>query len=72
MKSVNDDHCDFSPQLVSLISTHIDDINGGAIDYERNLLLTTLKKQYGEDAKVETRNFEHVGLKHEQDPLTGH
>eukprot|EP00975_Prorocentrum_lima_P042907 9010535-Prorocentrum_lima.AAC.1 len=34
-----------------------------ATDAERNLLLTTLKKHYGEDAKVETRNFEHIGIK---------
>eukprot|EP00975_Prorocentrum_lima_P015604 3307294-Prorocentrum_lima.AAC.1 len=38
----------------------------------RDSLLTTLKKHYGEDAKVETHNVEHSGIKHEQDPLTGH
>eukprot|EP00975_Prorocentrum_lima_P050464 10570162-Prorocentrum_lima.AAC.1 len=71
-KPVTDKHCGYSPQLISLISTHIDDIKGGATDAERDLLLTTLKKHYGDDAKVETRNFEHTGIKHEQDPLTGH
>eukprot|EP00975_Prorocentrum_lima_P063210 12890208-Prorocentrum_lima.AAC.1 len=68
MKPVNDDHCGFGPHLVSLISTHTDDIKGGATDHERDLLLATLKK----DANVETRNFEHTGIQHEQDPQTGH
>eukprot|EP00975_Prorocentrum_lima_P003140 691653-Prorocentrum_lima.AAC.1 len=67
-----ENHCGLSPQLVSLICTHIDDIKGGATDAECNLLLTTLKKHYGEDAKVETRSFKHTGVKHEQDPQTGH
>eukprot|EP00975_Prorocentrum_lima_P011955 2539977-Prorocentrum_lima.AAC.1 len=50
-KPVTDSHCGFHPQLISLISTHYDDIRGGATDAERNLLFTTLKKHYGEDAK---------------------
>eukprot|EP00975_Prorocentrum_lima_P033188 6964691-Prorocentrum_lima.AAC.1 len=50
----------------------MDDIKGGATDAERNLLLTTLKKHYGEDAQVETHTFEHTGITHEQDPHTGH
>eukprot|EP00975_Prorocentrum_lima_P068024 12918340-Prorocentrum_lima.AAC.1 len=33
-KQVDRGHCGFSPHLVSLISTHIDDIKGGATDYE--------------------------------------
>eukprot|EP00975_Prorocentrum_lima_P065086 12901350-Prorocentrum_lima.AAC.1 len=51
MKPVNNDHCGFGPHLVSLISTHIDDIKGRATDHKRDLLLATLKKHYGEDAK---------------------
>eukprot|EP00975_Prorocentrum_lima_P011995 2548031-Prorocentrum_lima.AAC.1 len=58
--------------LISFISTHMDDIKGGATDAERNILLTTLKKHPGEDSKVETRKFEHTGMKHELDPQPGH
>eukprot|EP00975_Prorocentrum_lima_P000268 54792-Prorocentrum_lima.AAC.1 len=57
-KPVTGDHCGFHPQMTSLISTHIDDT-----DVERHLLLTTLKKHYGEGANIETRNFEHTGIK---------
>ena len=39
--------------LVSMITTHIDDIKGSATDHEQELLLKALQKDYGSDAKIE-------------------
>ena len=57
--------------LISMITTHIDDIKGSATEEEQEILLKALQKDYGSDAKIETRTFEHTGIKHEQDPQTG-
>ena len=57
--------------LLCIISTHIDDIKGSGTKKERETLLAALRKDYGNDAKIEEGTFEHTGIKHEQDPQTG-
>eukprot|EP00975_Prorocentrum_lima_P051442 10773809-Prorocentrum_lima.AAC.1 len=37
--SIGNCNCGFQPELVGLLSTHIDDIKGGASDKERQLIL---------------------------------
>ncbi len=55
-------------KVVSLLSTHIDDIKGSASEKEQNTLLNALRKDYGNDVKIEKSPFEHTGIKHEQRP----
>ena len=57
--------------LISMITTHIDDIKGSATDEEQEFLLNALQKDYGSDAKIEKTNFEHAGSQHEQDLKKG-
>ena len=55
-------------QLVSMLTTHIDDIiKGSSTEAECKILLTALKKDYGDDAKIENTSFEHTGIQHIQD-----
>ena len=39
--------------LVSMVTTHIDDIKGSSTDHEQELLLKALQKVHGSDAKIE-------------------
>ncbi len=55
-------------KVVSLLSTHIDDIKGSASEKEQTILLNALRKDYGDDVKIEKSPFEHTGIKHEQRP----
>eukprot|EP00975_Prorocentrum_lima_P012439 2637754-Prorocentrum_lima.AAC.1 len=57
--------------MARMISTHIDNVKGGATSAERKVLLPILKKHYGDDAKVETRKFGHIGIQREPDPHIG-
>ena len=52
--------------LLSMLTTHIDDIKGAATENECDILLTALKKDYGNDAKIERTSFEHTGIQHIQ------
>ncbi len=56
--------------MVSIISTHIDDIKGAATDADREMLLKALRTDYGQDTKIELSSFEHTGILHEQDATT--
>ena len=49
-----------------MLTTHIDDIKGSGTGQARDILLKALRKDYGDDVKVETKEFEHVGIKHIQ------
>ena len=53
--------------LLSMLTTHIDDIKGSATEKECEILLAALKKDYGDDAKIEKTSFEHTGIQHVQD-----
>ena len=50
--------------LISMITTHIDDIKGSATDYEQEVLLKALQQDYGSDANIEKTSFEHIGMQH--------
>eukprot|EP00975_Prorocentrum_lima_P062339 12885083-Prorocentrum_lima.AAC.1 len=43
-RHASDNHCGYHPNLVSMTSTHTDDMKGGAIEAEQKKLLATLKK----------------------------
>ena len=49
-----------------MISTHIDDIKGSGDMQVRNALLAALNGDYGGDANMETKEFEHTGIMHMQ------
>ena len=50
-----------------MITTHIDDIKGSATEEECEILLAALRRDYGNDAKIEKTAFEHTGIQHVQD-----
>ena len=52
--------------VVCLITTHIDDIKGSGNKTTRTALLDALRRDYGEDVKIETGEFEHTDIKHIQ------
>ena len=56
-------------QLVLIVSTHVDDLKGAGLKAEREQLLAALEKEFGK-LKTSLNNFEHVGIMHEQDPVT--
>ena len=49
-----------------MLTAHIDDIKGSGTGQTRDILLKALRRDYGDDVKVETKEFEHVGIKHIQ------
>ena len=53
--------------LLSMLTTHIDDIKGSATEAECKILLTAPKKDYGDDAKIEKTSFEDTGIHHVQE-----
>lgn len=55
-----------SPKVVCSFSTHLDDIKGGATESEREKLIALLKRDFGNDLKVNLRVFEFTGIKHTQ------
>ena len=48
------------------LSTHLDDIKGGAEEAERKLLIDLLKRDFGDDLKINISVFEFTGVKHVQ------
>ena len=70
-KEVNQDEAVLGALLISMITTHIDDIKGSATDEEQEFLLKALQKDYGSDANIENTTFEHTGIQHEQDLKKG-
>ena len=48
--------------LISMITTHIDDIKGSATEPEQVILLKVLQRDYGSDANIEKISFEHTGI----------
>ena len=54
--------------LVAVLSTHLDDIKGGATEFERGQLAIKLQEVFGKDLKSDLRNFEFTGVKHLQRP----
>jgi len=57
-------------KVVALLSTHLDDIKGGATESERQKLQEILKKDFGDDLKINIGVFEFTGVKHIQDAKT--
>ena len=58
---------DGSYSLILILSAHVDDLKGGGEEAEVKGLVAQLTKAFGE-GKLEHGNFEHCGVKHEQDP----
>jgi len=56
--------------ITTLLSTHLDDIKGGATDKDRESLQAILKKDFGDDLKSNTFEFEFTGVKHIQNKTT--
>ena len=55
---------------VAMFSTHMDDITGGSATDERTHLEQLLKRDFGNDLKVNLETFEFTGVEHVQDPVT--
>ena len=52
---------------VAMLSTHLDDVKGGATEVERKELQGLLEEDFGDDLKSSTGTFEFTGVKHLQD-----
>ena len=55
-------------ELRCMITTHIDDIKGAGEESAKSELLNALKRDYGDDAKLEESPFDHCGIRHTQKP----